>query len=474
LDHFYGAQSSFQSNNNNGSHSSTNTTISDPSNMTTDSNINETTITEQFLSVNDSMASDINNDTSQSRNEKDNNHTYASQDQSIQSNPIVQSLNRWRRRVNVALNDTSLVVFSQEKGLLYLTKDMKDRLNITRMDVTIEPWNFDCFLNRSINFNLLYRTIQLPFIGSNRELQRYFHLFVGLTVGYDTIFVNELMRYSNSTGVAYSQLYDELYHLGFMKETFDREYSMNTFVWLLFKLARSPLLLYVMTFLITYYLLRRTQQNILLFAIQSQQVLWSVYSGHLSAARMVRVISKNVFQNFLFIPLILGFIGFISMYYQDRFTAVAVLSIIWLFQTFMMFGVTSASKSILPWIFHFYMVMYIHYTIRYPFGFTYFISLVITCLVLHSILLFWNKFEYFRVQRTHPLLTGVNAPGLQPVVGQASQFTIRFHPAAAQSINVNVGGMGRNVQIQLRVQQPQQNRSNEIQPTTATTDTGSE
>ncbi|KAL9656268.1 hypothetical protein ABK040_007881 [Willaertia magna] len=288
---------------------------------------------------------------------------------STYENPILSEL----------FNDTRFYIYTTEKGFFYLSKETKQNFDIPIYYMKIQ-WNDDCF-------NLW------------GGLGHFFPYLLNFFIGYDSIMLNTFVKFNEefnhnrsiNSGMVYTKQYDEVYYL----RGSQIEYSELDKL-----LARlSPLIIYFVTFILVYYLLRTTHLNIfnLLIDVQVNVFIWR---------RLLKAFLKHLFQNIMFIPVLLGVVGFIDQFFNnDQKISLLLFCLIWLSQIFMNnMCNTRQTKSYFPYLLHSYCLIYIFYYFRYGPSFTYLAYCCCFTFVLNGILYFWNNYEYFYLINTNPIL----------------------------------------------------------------------
>jgi hypothetical protein len=127
-------------------------------------------------------------------------------------------------------------------------------------------------------------------------------------IGYETVILNEFLRYANGTGVLYSAQTDEVYNLGFISDQYDKTTStpLDLVMHQLSKLY--PFLLYIFSFILIHYLINNSIQNLRGF-IEAIHMTALLIPHRADNWNLVwRVILKYAFHNVLFIPIIVGYV----------------------------------------------------------------------------------------------------------------------------------------------------------------------
>ncbi|EFC45334.1 predicted protein [Naegleria gruberi] len=302
--------------------------------------------------------------------------------ESYESFDTIESIKYWivtmyeTSGVTEVFNDTRLFVYTTERGLFYIARESKQTLQVPVYTINLD-WNEPCF----DAFGGI-----LPYILS------YF-------IGYDTLMFNAFIQYNHdfnhaytiNSGMIYTKQFDEVYYLKHFE--YDDDFVTRFFVKI------SPLILYVVSFVLIYYLVRTTQMNILHLIIELQAHLNSVN-------QILRSFLTHLFQNIMFVPVLLGVIGFIDNFFGgDQKISLMVFCLIWLAQIFLNNICSSRfSRSVFPWILHFHCGVYLTYYFRYPTGYSYFGFFVCLVLVSEMMLHFWNNYEYHHIMNYHPIL----------------------------------------------------------------------
>ena len=145
--------------------------------------------------------------------------------------------------------------------------------------------------------------------------------------------------------------------------------------------------------------MRTTQYNIF-------NLLLELQTNMFSSQRLIRSFAVHFFQTIMFIPILLGTVGFTDQFFSgDQKTSLLLFCLIWLSQIFMNnLCNTRYSKAIFPWFFHFHCIVYLVYYFKYPTGYSYLSFVVCLLLVGRVILYFWNRHEYEFLIRNHPVL----------------------------------------------------------------------
>nr|CAG4719242.1 unnamed protein product [Naegleria fowleri] len=252
-------------------------------------------------------------------------------------------------------NDTRLFVYTTEKGLFYISRETKQTLSIPSYTISID-WNDSCF----------------DILGGS------FPYLLSFLIGYDTTILNTFVQYNYdfnhnytiNSGVLYSRQYDEIYYLKY------GQVEMDAISRGISKIA--PLILNV-------------------FFVQ----------------RMARSFMVHLFQNLMFVPVLLGVIHFIDNFFSgDQKASLLVFCLIWISQIFMNNVCNSRfSKAVFPWVLHFYCSTYFIYYFSHPHGYSYLAFSTLFSVIVQKMLYLWNTCEYNYIVNHHPILRDILGTG---------------------------------------------------------------
>ena len=126
-------------------------------------------------------------------------------------------------------------------------------------------------------------------------------------IGYETVLLNEFLRYGNGTGVLYSAQTDEIYNLGYINDQYDKNTS-SLYESVMHQLSKLyPFLLYLFSFTLIHYLIHNSIQNLRGF-IEAIHMTALLIPHRADNWHLVwRVILKYAFHNVLFVPIIVGY-----------------------------------------------------------------------------------------------------------------------------------------------------------------------
>jgi len=194
---------------------------------------------------------------------------------------------------------------------------------------------------------------------------------------------------------------------------------------------KTSFLFFITTTLVSF-TLRETQERMLDFTYQLQAYVRS----HRPVARLV---TTHLVENLVFVPIMVGMIFFLIEFYRgDKFLAFMVVSLVWLCEVFSVISLRSAQGiHFFPRIFFLLFALFHFYLFSFPFGFSYMAFGSTICVMAHSMLFFWHRYELPAV--AHGLVTiehprmGVATSAAAAAAAGAALRTTPAGPAATVS-----------------------------------------
>lgn len=264
-------------------------------------------------------------------------------------------------------------IFSKEKGFLSLRADLRGKLNVTQLDITI-PYDCECFGN--------------PIAAG----------LIRNVVGYDTILMNWAISAFEGRGHLYNVHSKEVFNLNFAKEfSVDPQgglvglgMSTTTFyhrtAFKLGVLLTTSFIFFTTTTLVSF-TLRETQERMLKFTFLLQH-----YIAH--QLPYAQLIFTHVVETLVFVPIVVGILFFLFEFFSDQLLAFMVFSTVWVSETYSVVSLrTAQSIKYFPRFFLVYFSLFHIYFFSFPFGFSYLALLISVLFISHSMIYFWSTYE---------------------------------------------------------------------------------
>ncbi|OQR83751.1 hypothetical protein ACHHYP_14302 [Achlya hypogyna] len=260
-------------------------------------------------------------------------------------------------------------VFAMQKGLLTMVEYPDDMPALEIAHVSI-PMSSECF--------------GLPNLGTAWA----WSIFLDKVVGFDTIIINNLIRITNGgKGYLLNEGTKDTYNLNYASE-----FRATTSTWyslVAYKLGIfcTVLFLFFSTTTLVSFILRETQQRMLKFTILLQ---------HHIRHRLpyMKLVLSHIIESLVFVPIMVGMLFFLFEFFKDQLLAFIVMSLAWLCELYSVVCVrTWLSLTFFPPLFLLYFSMFHVYFFCFPFGFSYTALWTTIVLLVHTMLLFLNRFE---------------------------------------------------------------------------------
>ncbi|KAF1336174.1 hypothetical protein FI667_g815, partial [Globisporangium splendens] len=273
-------------------------------------------------------------------------------------------------------------VYAAHRGLLSLLelhndakRDRASALSFSLKDVPFEtlyvPSSSACF--------------DLKWVGGNNPLWKWFLEHV---LGYDTILMNQLAKQYGARGFFYRESFKVIADMNYgVFNPDDAAKSWLLFVALKFKVLHTIVFLFFILTALVAFVLTETQKRMLTFTelFQNRSQL------QLPVANLVLAYFA---QSLMFVPILVGMLFFLFELYKDQLLAFAVLSMMWMGESFSVISVRSRlSQAYFPPLFFGLFAIFHLYFFAFPFGFSYVVFAAMAMLLGLLTLFFWNNFE---------------------------------------------------------------------------------
>eukprot|EP01041_Mallomonas_annulata_P010174 gene10174-21207_t len=308
-------------------------------------------------------------------NENDNNNdktspsftqqTSESQSQSQSQSPQSQS-QFWSAVAEAQLYDVFMservYLYSKDKGYLMLRSELRDKHNITRIDITV-PKQGSCFGTGPVSW------------------------IIHNVIGYDTVVMNWMIAQFGGKGYLYNVYTKEMYNLNLATEFRESSGRANRVFFFKIGILFTTLFLFFTTTTLVSFTLRETQERMLKFTYLLQH-----HVRH--RIPYAPLVLTHVVESLVFVPIMVGILFFLFEFFSDQLLAFMVLSLVWMAEVFSVVSVrTLHSVRFFPRVFFLYFCIFHFYFFSFPFGFSY-VALFTTVLFLqHSLLFCWNHYE---------------------------------------------------------------------------------
>ncbi|EQC33076.1 hypothetical protein SDRG_09595 [Saprolegnia diclina VS20] len=260
-------------------------------------------------------------------------------------------------------------VYAMQKGLLTMVEypDEMPALQIAHVSV---PMSSECF--------------GLPYVGTSSAWM----LFLDKVLGFDTILINNMIEITDGgKGYLYNELTKDTYNLNYASEfraTTSTWYSLAAYKLGIFC---TVLFLFFSTTTLVSFILRETQQRMLKFTILLQQ-----HIRH--RLPYTKLVLSHIIESLVFVPIMVGMLFFLFEFFKDQLLAFIVMSLAWLCELYSVVCVrTWLSLTFFPPLFLLYFSMFHVYFFCFPFGFSYTALWTTIVFLIHTMLLFLNRFE---------------------------------------------------------------------------------
>ncbi|OQS05923.1 hypothetical protein THRCLA_01988 [Thraustotheca clavata] len=260
-------------------------------------------------------------------------------------------------------------VYAVQKGLLTMVEYPEELPPLDIAHVAI-PMSSECF--------------EIPGLGSSG----FWMLFLDRIVGFDTILINNFIRFTDGgKGYLYNEFTKDTYNLNYASEfraTTSTWYSLAAYKLGIFC---TILFLFFSTTTLVSFILRETQQRMLKFTILLQ---------HHIRYRLpyMKLVFSHIIESLVFVPIMVGMLFFLFEFFKDQLLAFIVMSLVWLCELYSVVCVrTWLSLTFFPPLFLMYFSMFHVYFFCFPFGFSYTALWTTIIFLLHTMLLFLNRFE---------------------------------------------------------------------------------
>ncbi|TYZ62098.1 hypothetical protein PybrP1_000910 [[Pythium] brassicae (nom. inval.)] len=216
--------------------------------------------------------------------------------------------------------------------------------------------------------------LNLRGVGANRV----WSLVRDRVVGYNTIVLNLLARAFGGKGFVYCEALRSTWLL---------------FAVFKFKVAHTILFLFFILTALVAFVLTETQKRMITFSelFQNRSQL------QIPFANLVLVYFA---QSLLFVPVLVGMLFFLFELYKDRFMAFAVMSLVWVGESFSVISVRSRLAQVYfpPLFFCLFAGLHV-YVFSFPLGFTHIATAATAVLLALLMLFFWNDLEIPALRR---------------------------------------------------------------------------
>jgi len=284
--------------------------------------------------------------------------------------------------------------YSQTKGFLFLPKQVQQLHNITSQYVIVSKTDEQCFGDPFLQKLVFYIT------------------------GTSTVIKNWLLALHDGDGYIYNpkthQIID-LHHYSTILNNLTNSSSKPPHQLCIYKLSIlvTSLFLFFMTRTLTSFVLHETQNRMLKFT--------RVLQRHVrTRTPFAKLIFRHVVESLVFVPIMIGVLVFLMefVFFGNTILGFGVLSFVWCGEVFSVICMrTSASTYLFPRVFFIYFTLFHVYFFSCPFGFSITALNTTFLMLLHSMILLLNWFEYPALQRGR---ISADVPRMVPRMGETT------------------------------------------------------